>query len=136
MYAVAHSTRNIAGNPFSWRKEVIYVGMTNAAAGLKGRMKQFDNTISGKAGQHGGADRVRYKYRNYDAFVKRAYVAVAPFKCDTTSNRPHDLRKMGAVAKFEYLCLAHFVERFGKLPKFNNKKEAPKYSRTVGRRGR
>jgi hypothetical protein len=130
VYALARSEHMIAGTSFSWRKEVIYIGMTNAASGLKGRLKQFDNTISGKTG-HGGADRVRYKHQNYNALVKRLYVAIALFKCDVTSNTPHDLRKMGSVAKFEYLCFAHFVERFGKLPEFNNKKESPKYSRTV-----
>lgn len=61
------------------------------------------------------------------------YVAVAPFKFNVASGEPSDIRKMGNVVRFEYLCLARFVELFGKLPKFNNKKEAPKYSLTVGR---
>ncbi len=39
---------------------------------------------------------------------------------------------MGDVTKFEYLCLAHFVDQFGKLPGFNDKKRAPKFSLTVG----
>ncbi len=77
VYALAYSTRNIAGKPFSWRKDIIYVGMTNSVSGLRGRLKQFDNTIVGKTG-HGGADRVRYKYRNYGNLVRRLYVSVAP----------------------------------------------------------
>lgn len=105
--------------------------MTNAVSGLKGRLKQFDNTISGKIG-HGGADRVRFKYRNYKKLAQNLYVAVAPFKCDVASNEPRGLRRMGEVAKFEYLCFAEFVKRFGKLPEFNNKKSSPKYSKTVG----
>ena len=132
VYALAHSIRNIDGKLFSWRKEIFYVGMTNAASGLKGRLKQFDNTISGKTG-HGGADRVRFKHQDYDKLVQNLYVAVASFKCDATSNEPRDLRKMGKVAKFEYSCFAHFVERFGELPEFNNKKDSPKYSKTFGR---
>jgi hypothetical protein len=41
---------------------------------------------------------------------------------------------MGEVARFEYVCFAHFVERFGRLPEFNNnKKEALKHSLTLGR---
>ena len=40
---------------------------------------------------------------------------------------------MGDVARFEYLCLAEYVEKFGVLPEFNNKKDSPKYSRTLGR---
>lgn len=133
VYALAYSTRNIAGKLFSWRKEIIYVGMTNAVSGLKGRLKQFDNTITGKTG-HGGADRVRFKHRNYGKLVQNLYVAVVPFKCDVTSNEPGDLRKMGEVAKFEYLCFAHFAEKFGELPEFNNKKDSPKYSKTVGKK--
>ena len=65
--------------------------------------------------------------------MKRLYVAVAPFKCNVVSNLPKDLRKMGQVVKFEYLCLAAYVEKFGVLPEFNNKKESPKYSLTLGR---
>ena len=132
VYAIAHSSNPIAGSPFSWRREVFYIGMTNAAAGLKGRLKQFDNTIAGKSG-HGGADRVRYKHRDYGVLCQALYVSVAPLKCDVTSNTPTDLRIMGDVAQFEYLCFAHFVELFGKLPEFNNKKETLKYSLTVAR---
>lgn len=132
VYALAYSTRNIEGKPFSWRKEIIYVGMTNSISGLKGRLKQFDNTIIGKSG-HGGADRVRFKHRNYGKLVPHLYVAAVPFKCDVTTNEPQDLRKMGDVAKFEYLCFAQFVERFGELPEFNNKKESLKFSKKVGR---
>ncbi len=127
VYALAYSAQNIAGKPFSWRKEIIYVGMTNSISGLKGRLKQFDNTIIGKTG-HGGADRVRYKYRNYKSLVKKLYVAVAPFRCEPESNKPKDLKTMGEVAKFEYICFAYFVEVFGELPEFNNKKESPKFS--------
>jgi len=46
------------------------------------------------------------------------------------SNTPKDLRIMGHVAKFEYDCFAIYVEKFGKLPEFNNKRESPKYSLT------
>lgn len=132
VYVVAYSTLNLSGRAFTWRKEIIYVGMTNAASGLQSRLGQFDNTIIGKTG-HGGADRVRYKFQDYKHLVKRLYVAVAPFKCNVVSNLPEDLRKMGQVVKFEYLCLAAYVEKFGVLPEFNNKKESPKYSLTLGR---
>jgi hypothetical protein len=64
------------------------------------------------------------------------YVAVASFKCDVTSGRPADLRTMGDVAQFEYLCFSHFVERFGRMPEFNNKKDTLKYSLTIGRQAK
>ncbi len=133
VYVLAYSKQNFSGKPFTWRKEVIYVGMTNSITGIKGRLKQFDNTIAGKTG-HGGADRVRYKYLNYGDLVKNLYVAVALFKCNPRSNKPKDLKIMGEVTKFEYLCFAHFVEMYGELPEFNNKKESPKYSLTAGRK--
>jgi hypothetical protein len=132
VYVLARTALTLSGRPFSWRKEVIYVGMTNAASGLKSRLRQFDNTIIGKSG-HGGADRVRYKFPNYKGLVNRLYVAVAPFRCDPVSNLPEDLRQMGEVVKFEYSCLAQYVEKFGVLPEFNNKKKSPKYSLTFGR---
>ena len=134
VYAIALAMNPLSKLSFTWRKEIIYVGMTNAESGLKGRLKQFDNTISGKRG-HGGADRVRFKYQNYDRLNKNLYVAVAPFKCDVTSKQPRDLRTMGEVVRFEYLCFAHFVERHGELPEFNNKGASPKYSLTIGRNG-
>lgn len=132
VYVILYTGKDIANRPFAWRKEIIYIGMTNAAKGLKGRLKQFDNTIVGKRG-HGGADRVRYKHRNYSKLIKHLYVTVASFKADVNSNQPKDLKTMGDVAKFEYQCFAHFVEKYGQLPEFNNKKEAPKYSLTYGR---
>jgi hypothetical protein len=132
VYVIAHAPEPMVPKAFEWRKEVIYIGMTNSESGLRGRLKQFDNTIIGKTG-HGGADRVRYKFRDYHALTPCLYVAVAPFECDVTSASASDLRTMGDVAQFEYLCFAHFVDRFGQLPEFNNRKDALKYSLTVAR---
>lgn len=133
VYAVAYADRDIGGEPFSWRKEIIYIGMTNGASGLRGRLRKFDHTISGGRG-HGGADRVRFKYQEYDKLEPKLYVAVALFKCSVTSEEPGDLRIMGEVAKFEYSCFAHFAEAFGQLPEFNRKKDSPKHSKTLGNR--
>ena len=132
VYVIALSNNTLSGRSFSWRKDVVYIGMSNAVAGLKGRLQQFDNTMRGKRG-HGGADRLRFKHRGYQTFRTEAYVAVAPFDCEPASQRPRDLRVMGEVARFEYWCLAHFADRFGRLPEFNDKKMAPKYSRAVAR---
>ena len=132
VYTISYSNRRSSGQEFRWRKEIIYIGMTNAVLGLKGRLKQFDNQLMGKEG-HGGADRVRFKHRNYAKLVRGLSVSVAPFECDVTSNRPADLEIMGDVAKFEYTCLAQYLEHFQKLPDFNNKKKSPKFSKTIGR---
>lgn len=128
IYALAISGLGLAGKDFTWTKEIVYVGMSNAVTGLKGRLKQFDNTIIGKKG-HGGAERFRHDFSSHDKLVPRLYVAIAPFKCDVTSNTPSDLRIMGDVAKAEYECWAQFVTVFKHLPRYNDKKNAPKFGR-------
>ncbi|MGR3317909.1 MAG: hypothetical protein ACUZ8O_05460 [Candidatus Anammoxibacter sp.] len=132
IYIAAISQNNIDRNQFNWVPEIIYIGMTNSISGLKGRLKQFDNTVNGKSG-HGGADRVLYQHQNYNKLVSQLFVSVSSFECNVKSNKPCDLRIMGEVAKFEYDCFAFFVEKFGQLPEFNNKKQSPKYSLTIGR---
>ena len=132
IYIIAVTENNIESQNFDWLTEIKYVGMTNSVAGLKGRLKQFDNTIIGKTG-HGGADRFKYEYQNYDELIDKLYVSVIPFACDVKSNSPEDLRVMGEVSKFEYDCFAKYVELYKKLPKFNDKKNSPKYSLTYGR---
>jgi len=131
IYVVAFSERNISGKAFIWQKAIIYVGMTNAASGLIGRLSHFNDTISGKRLRHGGADRVRFKHRNYNKLSKKLFVSVASFKCDISSKLPSDLKKMGKVAEFEYLCFAQYAEKFGNLPQFNNMKISPKFSLKV-----
>ena len=125
IYAIAYSDQDISGKAFSWRPEIIYFGMTNSRGGLRSRLRQFKNTIMGKRG-HGGAHRVRYKYPKYLKLVRKLFVSVYSYKCNVQSNAPSDLLIMGAVAKHEYVCLARFVERFGRLPEFNDKKRSPK----------
>ena len=128
VYALAISNHDLSGKRFSWIKQIVYVGMSNARSGLKGRLKQFDNTIIGKTG-HGGAYRFRRDYPNHKKLVPFLYVAVAPFKCRVTSNAPSDLLVMGYVAKAEYECWARFVAMFKRLPKYNDKKNSPKFGK-------
>lgn len=132
IYVCAVSKENIENDKFAWISEIAYIGMTNSKLGLKGRLKQFDNTIVGKTG-HGGADRFRYKYQDYTKLINSLYVSVSCFECKVSSERPLDLRVMGDVAKFEYDCFACFKDKYGQLPEFNEKKLSPKYSLTIGR---
>jgi len=125
VYALAVTTKDISKIPFDYIKEIKYFGMTNSGGGLKARLKQFDNTILGKEG-HGGGERFRYIYRDYEILIKKLYVSVFPIDCDIKSNRPDDLLKMGDVAYMEYYCFAKYAERFGGLPEFNDKENAPK----------
>ncbi|MEO8332812.1 MAG: hypothetical protein ABI479_10300 [Gallionella sp.] len=132
IYALAISPQDLSGKRFLWIQEIVYVGMTNAVSGLKGRLKQFDNTVIGKTG-HGGADRFRYDHPIYKKLLPVLYVAVAPFECDVASNAPADLLLMGDVARAEYECFAQFSKLFDTLPKYNDKKNSPKYSKTRGK---
>ena len=125
VYVIAMSDKDIASTPFTWRKEIIYIGMTNSKGGLKSRLQQFENTINGKEG-HGGAVRVRFKHRDYNALVSKLFVSLSHTECDVTSNKPSDLRLMGNVAQQEYKCFAGFAKMFGQLPEFNDKKNSPK----------
>ncbi len=125
VYILAISTKNLSGRDFKWIPDVKYIGMTNSQAGLKGRLKQFDNTIRGKEG-HGGACRFRYKHKNYDSLIKKLYVCICTIECDVKSNSPKDIKAMGEVAKLEYSCLAEYVQRYKCLPEFNDKKRSPK----------
>ena len=125
VYVIALSDSDISGTAFSWRPEVIYVGMTNAKGGLKSRLQQFDNTIKGGDG-HGGGHRVRFKHSDYGTLAPRLYASVCPHECNVQSNQPLDLRIMGDVAKHEYECFAIFAEAFNRLPEFNDKKKSPK----------
>ena len=128
VYALAISDQDLSDQQFTWLQQIVYFGMTNSVAGLKGRLKQFDNTIIGKRG-HGGADRFRYDFPVASDLNSRLYVAVLRFSCDVGSNSPADLITMGNVAKAEYECFAEFARLWRCLPKYNNKKEAPKFSR-------
>ena len=129
VYVLAISRAKLPGRLFSWRRDIVYVGMTNAATGLAGRLKQFDLTISGKRLAHGGADRMRLRHRSYRRLVGHLFVAVWSARRDLNANAAGDLRLMGRVAQLEYDCLAEYVGRFQSLPQFNDKLKAPKYSR-------
>ena len=129
VYAIAISDEPLSGKKFSWIEQIRYVGMTNAAKGLKSRLKQFDNTIIGKRG-HGGADRFRHDYPRHEDLVPLLFVAVARFECDVISNDPAHLVIMGDVAKAEYECFAKYAKAFHSLPRYNDKKKSPKHSKT------
>ena len=51
IYCIAISETDLFEKRFEWISKISYIGMTNSKAGLKGRLKQFDNTIIGKRGK-------------------------------------------------------------------------------------
>jgi hypothetical protein len=131
IYVVAISANDLSGQPFSFRPEIVYIGMTNSQWGLDGRLWQFDNTISLRRNEHGRADRVLYRHQDYAALSANLYVAMWHVECNPASDSPEDLRCMGEVARAEYECWARCKEQFGVLPEFNRKKDSPKYTKLV-----
>ena len=125
IYVLAIADTDIAGESFGWRQEIAYIGMSNSLAGLRGRLQQFDNTIAGKTG-HGGAQRFMHDHPEYDRLASMLWVAVWPFACNVARLAADDLRVMGEVARAEYECLARFKQIYGRLPKYNDKKNSPK----------
>ena len=125
VYVIAYSTDDISENNFGWIEDIVYIGMTNSKKGLKSRLQQFENTISGKYNNHGGAKRVIFKY-DYGSLKKNLYVSVRPFKCDVSSDSVKDLLVMGKVAEYEYICFSKYVEQFKCLPMGNNRNSPKK----------
>jgi hypothetical protein len=125
IYAIAYSKKDISGEDFSYREEIVYIGMTNSQKGLRGRLSQFNTTIKGnieKEPSHNPAGRARIALDREDKDWKRKlYVSVMSMPCNVTSNSPDDLTCMGDVAKQEYVCFAEYVKLYKKLPRFNGK---------------
>ena len=76
IYCIAISRSNLNDKKFSWIPQIKYIGMTNSIKGLKGRLDQFNYTIIGKPPLHGGADRFRFEYQNYETLTKQLFVSV------------------------------------------------------------
>ena len=127
VYIIAKSPNLITGK-FGWRKDIVYVGMSLAKAGLKSRLQQFLNAIRGGSG-HGPAERhykrlykKGYTKKKIDEYVNQLYVSTSYTECDVTKiNSSSDLEQMGIVVKQEYDCLADYVKKFKRLPKINQK---------------
>ena len=126
VYVIAAPEVDITAEPFSWRADIVYVGMSNSRGGVGSRLGQFESTLQGRMG-HGGAQRLYRKHGDCSGLPAGLFVAVRTFECSVTSDDPDDLRAMGCVAKCEYDCFAEFAEAFGRLPEFNDKARSPKY---------
>lgn len=110
---------------FSWQHDVIYIGVSSA---LKKRLQQFDDTIAQRRKQHGGADRVLFKYPNYAALTQNLYVSVITIGDKAAKKAPDCLRRIGDARRLEFYCFAKFLELRSELPAFN-RGDAPKFSR-------
>lgn len=118
VYAIARSTTDLSGKPFSLRKEIINIGQS--ARSLEKRLKEFNDSISGKRG-HGPSMKLRPKNPDYRSLASELFVAVAPFTSISPSSKAGRLRVKGEVFRNEQFCLAAFVEMFGDEPELNKK---------------
>lgn len=128
VYTVAKSDTDLSTEPFAINDKIVYFGMTNSKSGIKSRLSQFDNSLQTppRSPGHGGADRMKYKYPDYEKIAPCLFVAIWPIICRVDSNDPMDLRKMGDVASLEYECFAQYCDKFGGKPEFNDHKRSPK----------
>ena len=110
IYALLISESALEGTPFEWTKDIAYFGMTNSAAGLKGRLSQFNNTLRNINGPgHGGAERFRYDYPDGEGLAKRLFVAVCPFRRNGREVTPDNLLVYGQVAMAAYIAFAEYL---------------------------
>lgn len=126
IYALAKTRKRISGELFSYRKDIIYIGMTNSIGGLKSRLCQFERAMDPNKSGHGGAKRFLFRFPDFSKVRKNLYVAISYTECAVSSNNPDDLLKMGEVAKQEYECWAAYAKLHNRLPRFNDKKRSPK----------
>jgi len=125
VYAIAWSQKDLTSMPWTWCEEIIYFGVADH---LGKRLRQFDDTISRKRTSHGGADRVLYKYQEYLKLTPNLYLAIAAIGTTLAKNLPDCWRRKGDARRLEYHCIAEYLERYERLPVFNNQ-NSPKFSK-------
>lgn len=127
IYCIAISDFNLDLKPWNLNEDIKYIGMTNRS--LKNRLSAFSKSLLGESG-HGGALRFEYKHK-YEDIKEKLYVAVQSFECNINSNSPKDLNIKGDVLKHEFTCFAKYVETYGRLPEFNDKKKSSKRKHVI-----
>jgi hypothetical protein len=123
-YILAYSEAELDGAAVA-AQDVLYVGMSNAAGGVRHRLKQFLDGIEKKR-QHSGAMRFYREYCGDQPFSKaktgkQLYFAAVTVPCvsNKVTATAGDLRLMGLVACLEYYVIAHVVEVAGRRPPLN-----------------
>jgi hypothetical protein len=121
IYAIAKSKKALSGKPFTWRKEIAYIGMTASKGGLRARLNQFNDTIHKKALSHGGARRVLCRHKNNcKPLARYLYIAIMT---QPPCRRKKDKDK---VYGLELFCFAEYISRHKKIPEFNDWARSPK----------
>ena len=124
VYVLAYSASGLQGKQVK-EKEIYYVGVSHA--GVKGRLKQFITGLE-DAGHHSGAKRFFYEVAKQVPYPrlkgkKTFFVASKSVPCTylKKTRTGLDLRKLGAVAEFEWYVLARVKEKTGNEPWLNKK---------------
>lgn len=127
IYAFAISSKPISDFVIT-EKAIVYFGMTNAKGGLRSRLRQFQRTLFDGKDAHGGALRFRFAHNaDLENLKKKLYFSVCEYKSAAPNDSYADeLVLMGEVAKAEYVAFAKYFEKYGRLPKYNDKKLSPK----------
>lgn len=127
IYAFAISASDLSNAPFAVIKPIVYFGMTNAEGGLRGRLRQFRDTVFGGKKRHGGAERFVYEHKdNLGGLQQKLYFSLCAFVAVPNQSAVDELMLMGDVARAEYVAFAEYFRAYGCLPKFNDKKASPK----------
>ncbi len=126
VYFIAYSEKDISDKDFSFIKEIVYIGMTISLNGLKGRLDQFEAAMKGKDGVHGGAERVRFKYKDSGKFFEKTYISAKIFALSDTRETADDWRTKGDCVRHEYKSFADYIDKFKCLPEFNDQKKSKK----------
>ncbi len=124
VYVLAYSAHRLTGCSIDL-KDIIYVGMSNSAGGVRQRLKQFLKGIEVN-NFHSGAMRFFRDHCGGKPFStlgtrKRFYVAAMTVHCKTRkgSRTASDFRGMGHVACLEYYVRAHIQRRLERQPSLN-----------------
>jgi hypothetical protein len=117
IYLLAITTKDLEGTKPKWT-DVVYIGRTTSKGGLTSRWQQFASSTRGKGG-HSGGYTIYEHLGHYKKWRKTLYVSAMGIKCDVTSQKPNDYRKMGWIAFLEYDAFAKYARAVGGHPKYN-----------------
>ncbi len=125
IYFIAYSLNDMSNHDFKFQKEIVYIGMSISKKGVLGRLYQFKRAMEGKNGIHGGAERVRFKHKNYLHFFENCYLYVDTFVL-SEKDEVFNWKQKGECVKQEYVSFANYFEKHGELPEFNDQKRSKK----------
>jgi hypothetical protein len=130
VYLLAYSTRNLNGKRIK-ETDVLYVGMSNAAGGVRSRLRNFRDGIE-KNNSHSAARRFYREYLKNRPWTtaknrKTFYYVALSVECVSDKGRvaATDLRELGHIACLEFYAVARVREKTGRAPPLNKFGDRP-----------